>query len=198
MITLTRVGIAIFTLAVVFGPLYTVNEYSVVSNVISELGAQHTQNNFIIIFAFVILGGGIVIDGVRQFRVSLLPFILFGLAMATVGIFPHKPLDTSLVFNSMYHNLHGIMASVADIVITIGFILQGFRTNGKQRFICFFMAGISTIFPLYIHSFPNYQGLIQRVMYLQILGWVWMKYPIILANKALHMDFSNAVRSQNQ
>ena len=100
--TFARVGITIFALAVVFGPIYTVNEYSVVSNLISELGAQHTQNNFIMIIAFVMLGVGIAVDGVRKFRVSLLPFILFGLAMAIVGIFPHKPIDASLNFNSIY------------------------------------------------------------------------------------------------
>ena len=57
MISLTRIGIAIFTLSVVLGPLYTVPDYSVVSNLISELGDQHTQNNFIMIIGFIALGG---------------------------------------------------------------------------------------------------------------------------------------------
>ncbi|MGI9535971.1 MAG: hypothetical protein ACR2PB_02795, partial [Desulfocapsaceae bacterium] len=68
MLSLTRTGIAIFTMAVVLGPLYTVSEYSVVSNLISELGAQHTQNNFIMFIAFILLGGCIAIDGLRPFR----------------------------------------------------------------------------------------------------------------------------------
>ena len=46
MITPTRVGIVVFALAVLLGPLYTVDEYSTVTNLISELGAQHTPNNF--------------------------------------------------------------------------------------------------------------------------------------------------------
>ncbi len=177
MLTLTRVGIAIFTLAVVFGPLYTVADYSVVSNLISELGAQHTQNNFIMIIAFVIFGGGIVIDGIRTFRVALLIFIIFGMAMAIVGTFPHKPIDTSLNFNSTFHNIHGIIASVSGTVITVGFIWQGFRTNGKQRMVCFYMAMVAIVFPITMLNIPNYQGLTQRVMYLQILGWLWEKYP---------------------
>jgi len=177
MITFTRVGIAIFTLAVVFGPFYTVAQYSVVTNLISELGAQHTQNNLIMIIAFVLLGGGIVIDGVRTFRVALLPFILFGAAMAVAGIFPHKPIDTSLNFNSTYHNIHGIIASVAGTVITIGFIWQGFRTNGRQRIVCFYMAVVAIVFPILMLNIPSFQGVIQRGMYLQILGWLWMKYP---------------------
>jgi len=177
MVTLTRVGIAIFTLAVVLGPLYTVTEYSVVAHLISELGAQHTQNNSIMVIAFAILGAGIVIDGMRTFRAVSLPFILFGVAMAIVGMFPHKPIDTSLIYNPTYHNIHGIIASAAGTVITVGFIWQGFRTHGRQRTVCFYMALVAIVFPLLMLYFPNLQGAIQRVMYLQILGWLWMKYP---------------------
>ena len=49
MITSTKVGIIVFALAVLLGPLYTVDEYSIVTNLVSELGAQHTPNNFIMI-----------------------------------------------------------------------------------------------------------------------------------------------------
>ena len=129
------------------------------------------------ITAFVILGGTIAIDGFKSFQISLLPFILFGLAMAVVGVFPHKPLDASLAYNATYHNLHGILASVAGTVITVGFIWQGFRTKKTQRLICFYMALVAIVFPVLMLSYPNYQGIIQRAMYLQILGWLWIKYP---------------------
>jgi len=177
MFTLTRAGIGIFTIAVVLGPLYTVTEYSVVTNLISELGAQHTQNNFIMIIASLLLGWGIVFDGVRSFRVALIPFILFGVSMAVVGMFGHKPLDASLHYNSTYHTIHGIIASIAGTVITIGFIWQGFRAKGRQKIVCFYMALVAIVFPILMLNIPNFQGVIQRVMYLQILGWLWIKYP---------------------
>jgi len=177
MISFTKTGIAIFTLAVVLGPLYTVAEYSVISNLISELGAQHTQNNFIMIIAFVALGGGIAIDGIRSFRPVLLPFILFGVAMALVGVFPHKPLAANLDFNSAFHNIHGIIASVAGTLVCVGFIWQGFRKNGSQRLVCLYLAAVAIVFPLLMLNIPHFQGLIQRAMYLQILGWLWIKYP---------------------
>ena len=185
MITITRIGIAIFTFAVLSGPAYTNKEYSVISNLISELGAQNTQNNFIMIIAFTLLGSCIAIDGVRKFHISLLPFIFFGFAMAIVGIFPHKPLDTSINYNPTYHNLHGVIAGIAGTVITIGFIWQGFRTIGKQRIVCLYMAFTAIIFPVFMLSCPDYKGIIQRVMYIQILGWLWIKYPMVLAGKQL-------------
>ena len=175
---MTRIGIVIFACAALLGPLFTVREYSVISNVISQLGAQHAQNNFIIVIGFVALGGGISIDGLRYFKVSLIPFILFGVAMAIVGFFPHKPLDPSIAFNSTHHNLHGIIASIAGTAITIGFIWQGIRARGNQKIICFYMALISFGLPLLMLALPHYQGLIQRVMYLQILSWMWFRYPV--------------------
>ena len=138
------------------------------------------------ICGFIALGVGIVLDGVRRFQISLLPFILFGLAMAIVGVFPHKPLDSSQSFNIMHHNLHGIVVSIAGTAITVGFIWQGFRTHGRQRIICFYLAMIATIFPILMLSNPSYKGIIQRILYLHILGWLWLKYPVILANKNLH------------
>jgi hypothetical membrane protein len=133
MINVSRIGVTIFAIAVALGPIYTVNNYSIISNLISELGAQHTKNNFIMIIAFAILGGSIAFDGIRKFQISLLPFILFGLAMAIVGFFPHKPLDASLAYNNTIHSIHGIIASMAGTVITVGFLWQGFRTTKKKR-----------------------------------------------------------------
>lgn len=177
MTTLSRFCIAIFALAVVLGPLYTVADYSVVANLISELGAQHTKNNFIMITAFILLGAGIAIDGIIRFKLSLLPFILFGVTMASVGVFPHKPIDAALGYNATHHNIHGILASVAGTFITIGFIWQGFLARGRQRIVCFYMATVALVLPILMLNFPSLQGIIQRLMYLQILGWIWMKYP---------------------
>lgn len=179
MITFTRAGIMIFAVAVALGPVYTVDGYSVISNLISELGAQHTENNFIMIIAFAILGVSISVDGIKNFQNSLLPFIFFGAAMAIVGFFPHKPIDTAAAYSSAMHNLHGIVASTAGTAITAGFIWQGFRAKKNQRVICFYMALVSVVFPLLMLSFPSLQGIIQRIMYFQILSWIWVKYPLI-------------------
>jgi len=174
----TRVGISVFAFAAILGPVYTVDGYSAVSNVISELGAQHTQNNLIMILAFMVLGAAIAFDGLRCFQLQLLPFILYGLLMGIVGLFPHRPLDPLLDFSAMRHQLHGIVAGLAGVAITVGFIWQGIVNSGTRRGICFYMAGVSTLLPILMLSFPSIQGVIQRLMYLQILGWLWMRYPM--------------------
>lgn len=183
MVTMTRIAILVFALAVVLGPLYTVDTYSVISNLISELGAQHTKNNYIMVGAFIVLGVGVLFDGLKKYHVSLLPFILFGLLMAVVGVFPHKPLNHFLNFNQMYHNLHGIIAGVAGTIITIGFIWQGLRNKRFSRIVCLYLAGVCFLFPILMLFFPSYQGIIQRGMYVQVFTWMWVKYPNNLVNK---------------
>jgi len=178
MVTLSRIGIIVFALTVLFGPVFTVKEYSVISNLISELGAQHTKNNFLMIGAFLVLGGLISGDGIRKFRWSNFPFVLFGVFMAVVGLFPHRPLDPSLEYNQLFHDLHGIMASVAGTSLTIGFIWKGFlERNLRERIICFYLALVAIFYPILMLSFPDYQGILQRFMYLQILAWMWFKFP---------------------
>jgi len=48
------------------------------------------------------------------------------------------------------------------------------------------MAAVAMFFPMLMLFFENYQGLIQRVMYLQVLGWLWMKYPTLLPDQTPH------------
>ena len=55
---LTRAGILVFVAAVLAGPWYTVGGYSAVGNLISELAAQHTRGNFIMVPAVGQLGTG--------------------------------------------------------------------------------------------------------------------------------------------
>ena len=52
---MTKISILLFALIVLLGPIYTVKGYSAISNLISELGAQKTENNYIMIVGFLIL-----------------------------------------------------------------------------------------------------------------------------------------------
>lgn len=91
----TRIGIAIFVLVVIAGPLYTVPGYSAVGNLISELAAQNTPRNFIMSGAFIALGSAIVVDGFRPFHRALAPFMTFGLLVA-VALLPTEDSCLSL------------------------------------------------------------------------------------------------------
>ena len=179
---MTKIGIAIFAAAVLSGPLYGTAEYSAVSNLISELGAQQTRNNFIMIAAFLALGISVAVDGLKNFHRTLVPFICFGIAMVMAGAFPHKPMGQALVYDQTIHMLHGLSATIAGIAITIGLVWRGLTVELLPRMTCFYMALVAMVFPLLMLEYPHYQGIIQRLMYIQLLGWLWFNYPTAWLN----------------
>jgi len=182
---MTKIGIIVFLMAVLLGPIYTVDGYSNVSNAISELGAQNTSNNYIMIMGFLFVGLGIVIDGVKNYSHSSLPFIVFGACVALAGIFPHKPISEVIDYNMLAHETHKILATIAGVAITIGFIWQGVlfkKSAGKIP--CYYLAAVCTGFPLLMLYVPEYQGIIQRFMYAQVFLWLWYYFPrAIVTNK---------------
>lgn len=174
----TRLGIAIFAVAVVAGPLYTVPGYSAVGNLISELGAQNTPRNYLMSVAFVALGAGIVADGLRSFHRALAPFIAFGFFMALVGFFSHKPINPAVPYATWAHTAHGALATSAGIAITVGFAWQSFRQQGlSRRVVAALLAVASLALPLAMLSWPAYQGATQRLMYFLVFLWLWVYYP---------------------
>lgn len=120
----TRLGILLFALAAIAGPLYTVPEYSPVSNLISELGAQGTPRSWIMSAGFLALGAGIVAGGCVGFSCPLLPFMAFGVFMALAGLLGHKPVDPDVPYVSWVHAAHSALATAAGVSITAGLAWQ--------------------------------------------------------------------------
>ncbi len=177
-VSLTRAGLLLFSAAVLAGPWYTVDGYSVVRNVVSELGAQHTPNNLIMVSGFLALGIGLVADGLRNFQRMAIPFMAFGAFMGLAGFFAHKPLDPNVPFTEAAHAAHSVLASLAGISVTVGLIWYGVRAGRSwRRTASLALAVLCVALPLAMLAFPGYQGLIQRVMYLLIFAWLWKFFP---------------------
>lgn len=174
----TKFGILIFAAAILLGPFYTVDGYSVVANTVSQLGAQRTPNNVVAIIGFVAFGLGIVIEWLRHRSWATVPFLLFGVFVAAAGLLPHRPIDPALPYNELVHRLHSVMATASGIAVTLGFLWQGIRANTTKIRICgFYMAGICLTLPMAMFAMPEFQGLIQRLMYFQVFIWLWFVYP---------------------
>jgi len=174
----TRVTIALFVVVVGLGPLYTAEGYSPIVNVISELAAQNTPRNYVMATAFVALGAAVLYDGVRKFRRSLMPFMLFGVAFGAAGLFGHKPIHAAVPYAVWLDIAHSALATTSGIALTVGFLWQAAVASSKaQKFISTALAIACVALPLLMLNMPLYQGLIQRVMYLLVFAWLWVFYP---------------------
>jgi len=181
----TRSGILIFAATALAGPWYTVEGYNSVSNLISQLGAQNTQKNYIMVAGFLALGIGIVVDGIRRFRKPVIPFIAFGLFMALAGLLAHKPLSPAVEYSAGAHQAHSALATLAGISITVGLLWQAvFASTYRSRALIITLAVFCLVLPLCMLAYKEYQGLIQRIMYLLIFVWLWIHFPTkIITNR---------------
>ena len=174
----TRAGVAAFTLAVLAGPAYTVDGYSHVRNVVSELAAQNTPGNVAMSIAFVALGAGIAADGVRAYTPRLAPFIAFGVFMALAGLFGHRPIGAGVPYLPWVDAAHSALASAAGVSITVATGWQALRPRpAAQRALAAALAVLCLALPLAMLALPAWQGAIQRAMYAMIFAWLWVFHP---------------------
>jgi len=174
----TRAGILIFTATALAGPLYTIEGYSPVRNLISQLGAQNTQNSIVMIVGFLALGVGIVADGIRHFCKTMVPFIAFGMSMALAGLLAHKPILPAASYSESAHLVHSALATLAGISITVGLLWQSVLTATlPSRLMIISLATLCVALPLCMLAMQEIQGLIQRMMYLALFVWLWIYYP---------------------
>jgi hypothetical protein len=174
----TKTGILSFAAVILLGPIYSVDVYNVAANTISELGAQATRNNFLAISGFVAFGSGICIDWLRHQSWRTVAFLIFGLCVAAAGLFPHKPIGVGIPYDARIHEMHSVLASAGGVAVTVGFIVQGIAARDwRTRSLAFYLAAICVLMPMAMFAWPDYQGLIQRAMYLQVFAWLWFYFP---------------------
>ena len=179
----TRIGILLFALAALAGPWYTVEGYSTVGNLISQLGAQNTQNNWVMVIGFLALGCGLITDSIRRFSTRVLPFAAFGLFMALAGIFAHRPLSTVIEYSEFAHQAHSVLATLAGISITVGLLWYAAAAASiRLRITAITLAALCFALPLCMLVLPDFQGLIQRIMYLFIFSWLWICFPFEISS----------------
>lgn len=175
---ITRTAILLFVAAVALGPLYTVDGYSPVSNVISELAAQNTPRGYIMAIAFVLMGASVVVEGATAFRRSLIPFMAFGLFFGAAGLFGHRPIAPGWSYSEWVDATHSGLATASGIALTIGFAWQAVLARETiYRWTAGTLALACVGMPLLMLWQPSFQGVVQRAMYSMVFGWLWAYYP---------------------
>ena len=94
--------------------------------------------------------------------------------MIAVGFFQHEPVAGYEVTNVFEANMHSIIANVMGIAITLFAVSLIFdkKVSKNYRLIAFMAAAVSSLLSLLMVTFPDYYGLIQRIMFILILSWL--------------------------
>ena len=174
------VGVLLITVAIVLGPLYTASGYSIATNLVSELGAQHMPNAWIMNAGFIAFGVGVTVSAARRARATPFTagmFLVFGMAMALAGVFSHQPLDRSTHYDELAARLHSLCATVAGFAFTIGAFAQSLHEREERCWACWVAAASATGLPLLMLADPSHVGLTQRLMFVVTFLWLVVFLP---------------------
>lgn len=168
------ISTALFVLAIVLAHIFSTNHYDWPKNTISDLGAQGYDRKHIMQLGFLIFGltlsAGILLNGLT-WRTT--PVLIYGLCVGLTGIFCTKPFFNLDNYSVIQSTIHSVLAQCAGVTFTFGILVQAYYTPEKNikwvHFIFFLVIlGLSASFGLV----KNYQGLVQRLLYLASLVWL--------------------------
>ena len=157
-------------------PVYSAPEYSIISNTLSQLGAQNTPNAWIMNFTFVSLGIGSIIAGWRSFEgfaFQRLFLILFGISIILAAFFNHAPVNAPIQYNILENGWHSYFiftAGMTFVILTVSstFILEKQTARQLAK-----AAGISVILLSILTSeVAQAAGVWQRLFFIISFGWM--------------------------
>lgn len=157
-------------------PFFSVEEYSILRNTTSHLGAQEAPNAWIMNAVFVLLGISCIWRGLSAFRrypFQQVVLLIFGLSMIATGVFQHKPIVSGIPFNAFEDQLHSVFASVVGFSFTLfSASLIWIESERRRKIQAFSMALFAVLLSLLIFNVAEYAGIWQRVMFAASFGWM--------------------------
>lgn len=159
-------------------PFYGAENYSLLTNTTSQLGAQSTPNAWIMNLIFIGLGAFTVLHGIKKFSGFLLLQILlliFGSALLLTGIFSHAPLDLTLSHSVSEDYWHSVFATATGFSFTFFTISYAFVDRRfTQKVLAIAMGVLATFLSILIFLVPEFAGIWQRGIF--IFSFAWLLY----------------------
>ncbi len=162
-------------------PIFSFEGYSIIRNTTSHLGAQGSPNAWIMNLLFITLGLTslrIVLSSKVYFHQMIGSF--FGVSLLLTGLFRHGSLIDPSTSNLLLDQMHSIFATTTGISFVFLSFGHAFMTKARQKIAGFLLGIISTLISFGMMIFPDYMGLLQRLMFILAFGWLffYMKTPL--------------------
>lgn len=163
-------------------PFFSVDEYSILKNTTSHLGAQGAPSAWIMNLVFALLGISAIIDSysrLKGYPVHKVVIVIFGASLIFTAFFQHAPIVTGAAFSETEDTLHSIFASTTGFSFVFFAISSAFiESTGKRRIIAFGAGIFATLLSVLIFSVPDLAGIWQRMMFITTFAWlIFFLYP---------------------
>jgi len=170
-------------------PFYSVDEYSILKNTTSHLGAQGAPYAWVMNVVFAMLGTAAIIDGwvrLSNYWLHKAALIVFGTSLFLTAIFQHAPIVPSVIFSTLEDDLHSKFATVTGFSFTFFAIAAAFIESDRLRKIIAVGVGIlATILSMLIFNIADLAGVWQRLMF--IIVFAWLMYFFYHQARNLHL-----------
>jgi hypothetical membrane protein len=175
----TLVFIFFLTIAhIVAPPVYSFSQHA-----LSALGAQNYEYKMIMQFGFILFGfilaAGIILNGLN---LRTVPIFIYSISIALTGIFCMVPFfgPVGVHYSESESGLHLLFSRVATLAFGIAVLVEMFFSVGaRAKRIQILFSLILVIFAgwLVLRLAGNYEGIVQRVLFLVSFGWLILFAP---------------------
>lgn len=163
-------------------PFFSVEEYSILINTTSHLGAQGAPHAWVMNMIFALLGISAILDGwvcLSNLWFHKVTILLFGISLLLTAFFQHAPIVPNVEFNILEDNLHSIFATTTGFSFVFFAISAVFVESTKRRKIIAASIGIiALLLSLLIFNVAKLAGVWQRLIFITMFSWLmYFIYP---------------------
>ncbi len=157
-------------------PFYSIENYHIIRNTTSQLGAQNTPNAWIMNMTFVMLGILSIVSGwaiLKGFYFHRTVLLIFGISLMLTAVFRHAPISADLLYNVKHDQLHSFFASLTGFSFTLFAISTAFINENKWHRVLAILVGIlATVLSILMFNILEWAGLFQRFIFMISFGWM--------------------------
>ena len=163
-------------------PFYSVDEYSILKNTTSHLGAQGAPYAWVMNVVFALLGTAAIVDGwvrLSNFWLHRAVLIVFGTSLFLTAFFQHAPIIPGAAFSVLEDDLHSKFATITGFSFTFFAFAAAFIESTKLRKVVAMGVGIfATLLSALIFNIADLAGIWQRMMFIVVFAWLmYFLYP---------------------
>ncbi len=167
---------AVMLLVIFILPGFSAEGYSIVSNSLSELGAQATPNSWVmnsVLIGLSVATAYMATKKLGRFWMPLYLLYFFALALFFTAIYQHAPIE-GVSFLEREHLTHSVFSMITGTAfcaycIAVAFIIK----RNLQKASAIFMLTLAISLSLFMLEFPEYRGVFQRILFITAFGWLF-------------------------
>ena len=173
-------GILVISLAMLFGPLFSPNEFSWLRHSTSEQAGQHLAGAWIMRTGFVAYGTGVLLAAVIDWRKRPLvraALTLFGVGLVGTAIWSNAPILQGVPANMQEDWLHSVASGVVGFAFALACAARVFAPGGSRRdALAWSGLVVAVLVPLAMNALPDFRGLLQRGMFVFSFAFVLREF----------------------